>query len=107
MISITITWYLKHLACPPPLPNVKICIELVSSIHDYIITLRYNRKFTTLTILTINLICLKKKDTETSVGNTGTLYEEEGKLGPRQHLSHPILPKCFKNSKHNIKLIIL
>jgi hypothetical protein len=75
--------------------------------HDYIVTLRYNRKFTTLTILNINLICLMKKDTETSVGNTGTLYEEEGKLGPRQHLSHPILPKCFKNSKHNIKLIIL
>lgn len=45
-----------------------------------------------LTILTINLICLMKKDTETSVENTGTLYEGEGKLGPRQHLSHPILP---------------
>lgn len=40
-----------------------------------------------------------KKDTETLVGNTGTLYEGEGKLDPRQHLSHPIQPKHFKNNK--------
>ena len=44
---------------------------------------------------------LNEKDTETSVGNIGTLYEGEGKLGPKQHLSHPIQPKHFANSKHH------
>lgn len=38
-----------------------------------------------LTIAMINLICSMKKDTETLVENTGTLYEAEGRLGPRQH----------------------
>jgi hypothetical protein len=32
------------------------------------------------------------KDTETLAGNIDTLYEGEGRLGPKQHLSHPTQP---------------
>ena len=38
---------------------------------------------------------IHQKDTEILAGNIDTLYAGGGKLGPRQHLSHPIPPKCF------------
>lgn len=84
MILITVTWYLKHLACPPL--HAKFCFELVSltvTLFNYMETRKRNT--IKLTIAMINLICSMKKDTETLVENTGTLYEAEGRLGPRQH----------------------
>ena len=38
---------------------------------------------------------IHQKDTEISAGNIDTSYAGGGKLGPRQHLSHPTPPKCF------------
>lgn len=40
-----------------------------------------------------------KKDTETSAGNSYTLYGEEDKLVPKQHLSHPTQPTCSATEK--------
>lgn len=59
MISISITWYLKHLACPPS--DVKFYFELVSLFHDYFITLRHKIYSIILTVLITNLIYLMKK----------------------------------------------
>lgn len=42
------------------------------------------------------------KDTEILVGNIETWYAEGGKLGPRQHLSHPT-PPIFFHTLNNIK----
>lgn len=44
------------------------------------------------------MCCFTTKDTGTLVGNIEPLYGEEDKLGPRQHLSHPIQPICFHST---------